>query len=135
MSLSLSNDKAELIVGTSGGKLYRVLTNDLSFLLHSDAHIGCINAVSFGGDSNTFVAADEMGALKVWDLSEYKCQGSYYPTRGAAASSTCIAKNDGTAMVGYKDGSIRCFDFTEHKAMLWEISNAHRGPVTAIYAD
>ena len=73
MSLSLSNDKAELIVGTSGGKLYRVLTNDLSYLLHSDAHIGCINSVAFGNDSNIFIAGDEQGALKIWDLSEYKC--------------------------------------------------------------
>ena len=48
MSIALSNDGGELIVGTAGGKIYRVLTNDLSFLLHSDAHIGCINDVAFG---------------------------------------------------------------------------------------
>lgn len=94
MSLSLSIDKAELVVGTSGGKLYRVLTNDLSFLLHSDAHIGGINCVAFGNDKDTFIAGDECGALKVWDLNEYKCLGSYFPTRASAASSTCIAKND-----------------------------------------
>jgi len=48
MSMNLSNDKQELIVGTKGGKLYRVLTNDLSFLLHSDAHVSTINDISFG---------------------------------------------------------------------------------------
>ena len=48
MSMNLSIDKQELIVGTEGGKLYRVLTNDLSFLLHSDAHVNTINDVSFG---------------------------------------------------------------------------------------
>jgi len=78
MSLTLSNDKGELVAGTAGGKLYRVLTNDLSYLLHSDAHVGCINDVAFGQDSNIFVAGDETGALKVWDLSDYKCLGSYY---------------------------------------------------------
>ena len=81
MSINLSNDGGELIVGTAGGKMYRVLTNDLSYLMHSDAHIGCINDISFGQDSNIFVTADEMGALKVWDLSEYKCLATYYPTR------------------------------------------------------
>jgi photosystem II stability/assembly factor-like uncharacterized protein len=47
MSVSASNDKKELIVGTSGGKLYRMLTNDLSFMLHTDAHTGCINDLAF----------------------------------------------------------------------------------------
>jgi WD40 repeat protein len=47
MSLSVSNDKKELIVGTSGGKLYRMLTHDLSFMLHTDAHTGCINDLVF----------------------------------------------------------------------------------------
>lgn len=77
MSLSLSTDKGELLVGTAGGKTYRVLTNDLSYLLHSDAHVHAINDIAFGADSNIFVSADEGGSLKVWDLSEYKCIGSY----------------------------------------------------------
>lgn len=64
MSMNLSNDQKEMIVGTEGGKMYRVLTTDLSFLLHSDAHIGAINGIAFGSDSNSFVTADETGALK-----------------------------------------------------------------------
>ena len=110
MSINLSNDGEELIVGTSGGKMYRVLTKDLSFLLHSDAHIGCINDIAFGQDSNTFVTVDEMGALKVWDLSEYKCLASYYPSRQAGASSVCFAKDDNMVIVGYRDGTLRGFD-------------------------
>ena len=81
MTMNLSNDKQELIVGTQGGKIYRVLTNDLSFLLHSDAHVSTINDVSFGTDSNTFLTVDEAGAVKMWDLSEYKCLYTGYPTR------------------------------------------------------
>lgn len=49
MSLSVSNDKKELIVGTSGGKLFRMLATDLSFMLHTDAHTGCINDLAFSG--------------------------------------------------------------------------------------
>ena len=49
MSLSVSNDKKELIVGTSGGKLFRMLSTDLSFMLHTDAHTGCINDLAFSG--------------------------------------------------------------------------------------
>lgn len=64
MSVNLSNDGKELIVGTISGKMFRVLTNDLSFLLRSDAHSACINDISFGSDSNSFVAIDELGNLK-----------------------------------------------------------------------
>ena len=81
MSMNISNDKQELIVGTKGGKIYRVLTNDLSFLLHSDAHVSTINDVSFGTDSNSFVTVDEAGAVKMWDLSDYKCLFTGFSTK------------------------------------------------------
>jgi len=64
MSVNLSIDGKELIVGTISGKMFRVLTHDLSFLLRSDAHSACINDISFGNDSNSFVAIDELGNLK-----------------------------------------------------------------------
>ena len=135
MSMNLSNDKQELIVGTQGGKLYRVLTNDLSFLLHSDAHISVINDVSFGSDNNSFVSVDEAGAIKMWDLSDYKCTFTGYPTRQSGASRVFFTKDDNTVLVGYRDGFLRCFDTINAKAQLWDVSQAHRGAVTAIYAD
>ena len=117
MSINISNDKNELIVGTQGGKLYRILTNDLSFLLHSDAHMTKINDVAFGHqDSNTFITVDEAGALKMWDLSEYKCLFTGYPTRQAGASRACFAKDDNHVLVGYRDGFLRCFDTLNAKA-------------------
>lgn len=135
MSMNFSNDKNELIVGTQGGKLYRVLSNDLSYLLHSDAHIGTINDVAFGADSNNFVTVDESGALKMWDLSDFKCQFTGFPTRQAAASRVFFTKDDNTVIVGYRDGQLRCFDTMNAKAQLWDVSMAHKGAVTAIYAD
>ena len=81
MSINLSNDEKELIVGTISGKMYRVLTSDLSFMLHSDAHSSCINDLSFGNDSNLFASIDECGCLKVWDLSEYKCIVTMMPAK------------------------------------------------------
>lgn len=52
MSISVSADKKEIIVGTSGGKIYRMLTADLSFMLHTDAHTGSINDLVFGQRSD-----------------------------------------------------------------------------------
>ena len=48
MSIAISPDQKELIVGTIGGKLYRMLSADLSFMLHTDSHTGGINDVAFG---------------------------------------------------------------------------------------
>jgi WD40 repeat protein len=47
MSLILSPDQKELMAGSLGGKIYRILENDLSFLVHTDAHTGVINDVHF----------------------------------------------------------------------------------------
>jgi WD40 repeat protein len=109
MSVNLSNDCKELIVGTAGGKLYRVLTNDLSFLLHSDAHTGVIMDVAFGADSDKFVSIDDNGALKLWDLSDYKCLFTGHPNKAAKGVSVAFAKDDGTVMSGWSDGFLRCF--------------------------
>jgi WD40 repeat protein len=113
MSVNLSNDEKELIVGTISGKMYRVLTNDLSFMLHSDAHSACINDLSFGHDSNIFAAIDESGALKVWDLSEYKSVVTLMPSKVTGGVSCFIAKDDQTVMTGWRDGFLRCFDINK----------------------
>ena len=73
--------------------------------------------------------------MKVWDLSEYKCLGSYYPNRQAGASSVTIATDDQMVIVGYRDGTIRGFDVFNAKSQIWEISNGHRGHVSSLYAD
>jgi len=111
MSLSLSNDKKELIAGTIGGKLYRVLTEDLSFLLHTDAHSGSIKDINFSPKrSDQFLSIDEHGCSKIWDLSTYKAIFNGRPGKQVCGSSCAIALDDATVMTGWKDGFIRCFD-------------------------
>jgi len=116
--------------------MYRILTNDLSFLLHSDSHAGGINDVAFGENSDSFVSIDETGCLKRWDLSEYKSTFTGYPPK-VTTGGVCvtIAKDDGSVLSGWRDGFLRCFDSVYGKAMLWEIAGAHKGALTAIYAD
>jgi len=112
MSINLSPDHRELIVGTIAGKIYRVLTNDFSFLLHSDAHSSAVNDVCFGKDSNNFVSIDESGSLKVWDLSEYKTVASMHVPKVQGGVCCTVAKDDGTVITGWRDGYVRCFDIT-----------------------
>ena len=91
MSISVAADKKEILVGTAGGKLYRMLTGDLSFMLHTDSHTGCINDIVFGNRSDNFMCIDENGALKIWDLSEYKAVFTAVPGKASRGSSCCYA--------------------------------------------
>lgn len=109
MSMNLSNDKKELIVGTVGGKIYRVISTDLSFLLHSDAHTGVIKDIAFGESLDKFVSLDENGALKLWDLQDYNCLYTGYPSKSSQGTSVCFAKDDNTVLSGWSDGFLRCF--------------------------
>ena len=68
----MSADWKEVLAGTSLGKIYRMLSSDLSFMIHTDAHFACINSISFGDWADSFVTIDEAGIIKVWDSSEYK---------------------------------------------------------------
>jgi len=115
MSINLANDKQELIVGTIGGQIFRVLTNDLSFLLHSDSHAAVINDVSFGKESDYFVTIDENGALKRWDLSEYKSTYTGTTAKSIAGCAVFVAKDDQTVLTGWRDGFLRCFDTHDRK--------------------
>jgi len=81
-----------------------------------------------------FAAIDESGALKVWDLSEYKCQVTMMPAKVTGGVSCFFAKDDNTILTGWRDGFIRCFDHTR-RCQLWEVAQAHRGAITSIYAD
>jgi hypothetical protein len=47
MSLCVASDGKEIVAGTVGGKIYRVLESDLSFLLHTDAHTGAVMDLNF----------------------------------------------------------------------------------------
>lgn len=60
MSISPSIDKKEIICGTSSGKIYRVLSNDLTYMIYTDAHANCINDIAFPLNSNdNFATIDE----------------------------------------------------------------------------
>mmetsp|Transcript_16095 Transcript_16095/g.27186 ORF Transcript_16095/g.27186 Transcript_16095/m.27186 type:complete len:524 (+) Transcript_16095:277-1848(+) len=135
MALSVSIDGKELMAGTVGGKLYRVLESDLSFLLHTDSHTGFINDLHFNPlKSDQFVSIDANGCCKIWDLTEYKSVFTGTTNRVNSGTSCCLALDDDTVVTGWRDGFIRCFA-KETNAVVWEIANAHRGAVTSLHVD
>ena len=110
-----------------------MLSTDLSFMLHTDAHTGSINDINFGKRNDQFLAIDENGAIKMWDLSEYKSVFTSYSAKNCRGSSCCIAGDDESRVTGWRDGFIKCYDPSGH--VLWDIANAHRGAVTSLYCD
>jgi len=75
ISISSSIDKKELICGTSNGKIYRVLTNDLTYLIHTDAHMNSINDVAFPLNSSDYFATIDDAVCALWrfnrDISSF----------------------------------------------------------------
>merc|ERR1712019_51314 len=94
-----------------------------------------IQDLCFGSDSNMFVAIDEIGLIKVWDLSEYKCVQTLNCGKQVQGVCCFVAKDDMSILTGWKDGFLRCFDAVNTKGQIWEIANCHRGAVTRVYAD
>jgi WD40 repeat protein len=79
------------------------------------------------------MAIDENGAVKLWDLSEYKSIFTANTGKNSRGSSCCIAKDDSSIITGWRDGFIRSYDTSGR--VLFEIANAHRGAVTSLYCD
>ena len=111
-----------------------MLSSDLSFMIHTDAHFSCINSISFGERADSFVTIDEAGIVKVWDSSEYKTLFTASGGNQSHGSAVTVARDDGSIITGWRDGSIKSYD-PLNQVVLWEIHGAHRGAVTALYAD
>lgn len=85
-----------------------------------------------------FATIDDGGYIFVWDNNDLslitKCSsGTQIRTKGCCVT---IA-DDGCIVGGFEDGFIRAFNTTKQKfsPVKWEIVNAHKGRVSAIYCD
>ena len=83
-----------------------------------------------------FATIDDGGYIFVWDNNDLslitKCSsGTQIRTKGCCVT---IA-DDGCIVGGFEDGFIRAFNTTKQKfsPVKWEIVNAHKGRVSAIY--
>jgi WD40 repeat protein len=65
---------------------------------------------------------------RIWDLSSYSVL-----TQGYCRDSLPSAVDFGphVVVVGYADGRVRCFD-AEEGGLLWQISDVHKGGVSAL---
>jgi len=129
-ALTPSSDGAELVAGTRNGKLWRLLSSDLSATMQSASHTDEVYDVAFGTSSNAVCTVSRAGEVFLTDLSDYvpvitafsKC-----PARAAA-----VASSTGELIVGYDDGFIRSWSSQKNTGQeLWHL-HAHKAGVTVV---
>jgi WD40 repeat protein len=162
VSLSIMAGNTEMLAATDRGTQYRVLLDDLSATIMSTSHTSKINCTAFGSRPDIFATGDEKGVLKIWDLSDYATIMSVEEGRSSGGSGgsgggrggggrgsggsgggggrgnsensgiTCLAWIQNSAIIaGFNDSFVRCYDASTGSKM-WEIPNAHKGPITSV---
>lgn len=115
-SLCLAPDSKETICTLINGYIYRVLTSDLSYTLHSVSHTNNVNDVCFirktrtnsqknssniAGLSNInekCFTIDDLGNLFLWDLNEFNVKGKF---KNDAAGKSLAWGDDGKPIKYY----------------------------------
>jgi WD40 repeat protein len=130
VSLSLSSDGLELLAGTSTGKIYQVLADDLSTREISNSHTSPVAAVAFGARRSDLCATvSEDGSLRVWDLSDYSVLCAAH--ENSSGSALAITDDGNSIISGWADGFIRCHS-TVDASKSWEIARAHRDVINSL---
>ncbi|MCQ2816524.1 MAG: WD40 repeat domain-containing protein [archaeon] len=142
-SISLTSDQKEIVCVSDIGKIFRVLTNNLNYTLHSTAHSSSINGIAFneaGNINDICYTVDNNGNCYQFDLNDFGVMG-FIPANDdenanavniPQCTSVCIA-DDQSIFLGYSSGNIKNFT-NDLSTKLFDIP-AHRGKVNCIYVD
>ena len=130
--VSLSDNRSEVIIGTSTGAVLRMMIAGLEHFSVGLSHTSEITCITFGSESSTlFATGTYQGELRVWDITDYACL-ALLKVEAKAGSVSCLAMTeDGSVISGWSDGFLRCHDATLHR-QLWVVPGAHRGGVTTL---
>ncbi|EAS05346.1 zinc carboxypeptidase family protein, putative (macronuclear) [Tetrahymena thermophila SB210] len=138
-SISPINDFKELIIGTSQNNIYRVLTQSVNAMLHTESHLASIQGIAFPNNRNEFFATIDLnGYTYIWDNNEMNVITKFTPGQMMRTQGTCITiAEDETIVNGYSDGFVRAFQVSnkQYSPLKWEIVNAHKGAVTSVFAN
>jgi len=126
-ALTPSADGLELVAGTRNGKLWRLLSSDLTATLQAATHTGETTDVAFGPASDVVCTSSEAGEVFLMNLSDYMPVST---TLQKSPARCLVMATQGEVLVGYDDGFIRAWD-TNRGELRWQL-HVHRGGVTAI---
>ena len=142
-SISVTSDYKEIVVAAMNGKIFRVLTNDLNYILHSTSHTSSINSIAFNeiAKINDYCyTVDDNGNLFQFDLNDFNILG-YIPANDdenatnfdiPRATSVKIG-DDESIYIGYSTGILRNYS-NDFSNKIFEIQT-HKGNVNCIYVD
>jgi len=140
VALTPSADGAELACGTRNGRLWRLLTSDLTATLQAVSHTGEVTDIAFGTSSDSLCSVSETGEVFVVDLSDYMPVAT---AMNKSPSRSVVVSAGGQILAGSDDGFLRCWQLQagpkKTQAMgadkglelLWQV-HAHRGGVTVV---
>ena len=130
VSLSLSPDEGDVLAGTTAGKMYRVLLEDMTFVEVAASHVTPIRAAAFGRRSDVFATLSVGGVINVRDLSDYTLVATTrVSTRGEGTALKFL--DDSNLLTGWKSGAVECHSSATCEP-LWNIPNAHKDGVTCL---
>jgi len=126
-ALTPSADGAELVAGTRNGKLWRLLSSDLTATLQAASHTGVATDVAFGSSSDMVCTCSEAGEVFLTNLSDYL---PITTTLQKSPARCVVMASQGEVLVGYDDGFIRAWSQSRGE-LIWQL-HIHRGGVTAL---
>mmetsp|Transcript_131870 Transcript_131870/g.328804 ORF Transcript_131870/g.328804 Transcript_131870/m.328804 type:complete len:622 (+) Transcript_131870:90-1955(+) len=130
VALTASGDGAELVAGTRNGKLWRLLSSDLTATLQAATHTDEVTDIAFGISNDVVCTASRAGEVFLLDLSDYVPRMSILGK--TPARTVVMTKTSGEILVGHDDGFLRCWPAGGGASSpTWELQ-AHRGGITAV---
>jgi WD40 repeat protein len=144
ISATVSADQHQIVVMTSAGLIYTVLTKDLSYAVASESPLGALSDIALPLDgADSMASCSDDGVLRVWNTSTYKVTSSFSLATGNRSGSvsdvavpTCCAFDPvqaGVVVAGWSDGRLRAVDCKGRAGtLLWAMSNGHQGSIHSV---
>ncbi len=131
-SLSCNKEENRMIAGTTTGDIYIIQSSTLKTALVSQNHVDNVISVAYPLDINDkFATISKDGIVRYWDATDYSIISETKIKSGTTPLCLCFILD--IIIIGLSDGGIKSID-SQTGEILWEISQAHRHPITAIAA-
>ena len=144
LCMAPSSDGAQIVVTTTAGLMYRILTADMTFTLAVESPLQGINDVALSSArTDVFATASSDCLVRLWDLNDYSISSRFTLASTSRAGMvvavpTCCTFECGKwqqLLAGYSDGRIRCIDVSQQVGQLvWAMPNGHKGKVHTVRA-